>query len=189
MNYTQLLSAIAELMHRTDLSGSIQTFVRLTEAKLNRHLRVRQMEIDLATTTITNNQITLSTDVADVKSLWVPGYEATPLERQAFDTVKAGGTQGLPTMYARKGVSDLYLNGAGDVLGVLYQKIPALSDSNLTNWLLDEHPDVYLYGSLVQAAIYTKDDKTTYEEQYANALNEVSSIENRYTGPLVARAR
>lgn len=189
MNYTQLLTAIADLMHRTDLVSSIPTFVMLTEAKLNRYLRVRQMEIDLATTTIANNQITLASDVADVKSLWVPGYESTPLERQAFDLVKAWGTEGLPTMYARKGASDLYLNGSGDVQGVLYQKIPALSESNLTNWLLDDHPDVYLYGALVQAAIYTKDDKSVFEEQYANALNEVSSIENRYTGPLTARAR
>lgn len=189
MTYTELLSAVADLMHRDDLTASIPTFVMLAEAKLNRHLRVRQMEMVLPVTPIVDNVVTLASDVADVKLLWVPGYEGTPLKPQALDAVVSAGTQGLPTLYARRGASDLYFNGAGDVQGVVYQKLPALSGSNLTNWLIDEAPDVYLYGTLVQAAIYTKDDQTAYAEQYMNALNDLASGENRYTGPLVARAR
>lgn len=189
MNYTQLLAAIADLIHRSDLSSAIPGFVTITEAKLNRHLRVRQMETVLAETPIASNVITLASDIADVKSLWLPGYEGTPLKRQSLDAVVAATTQGVATLYARRGVSDLYFNGTGSVQGVLYQKIPALSDSNLTNWLLDDHPDVYLYGAVVEAAIYIKDDPTIYEARYQAALNEVASNEQRYTGPLVARAR
>lgn len=189
MNYTQLLAAIADVIHRTDLSSAIPTFVMVTEAKLNRHLRVRQMENVLSATPITSGVITLASDIADVKTLWLPGYEGTPLKRQSLEAVVASETQGVATLYARRGASDLYFNGTGDVQGVLYQKIPALSGTNLTNWLLDEHPDVYLYGGLVEAAIYTKDDPSTYEAKYLSALNEVASIENRYTGPLMARAR
>lgn len=189
MNYTQLVQAIADLMHRTDLSASIPTFIALTEAELNRTLRVRQMEVDLPLTTITDNQITLAADIADVKSLWVPGYEGMPLEPNAFDAVLSSGFTGTPTMYARKGAKGVFFNGGGDVQGVVYQKIPALSDSNLTNWLLDEHPGVYLYGALVQAAIYTKDDPATYEGQYAGALSGVAGSSNRVTGQLRIRTR
>ena len=39
-----------------------------------------------------------------------------------------------------------------------YQKIPALAD-NATNWLLDAHPDAYLYGSLMQSAPYLQADE------------------------------
>lgn len=48
MTYNELLSAVADLMHRDDLTASIPTFVMLAEAKLNRHLRVRQMEMVFA---------------------------------------------------------------------------------------------------------------------------------------------
>ncbi len=189
MNYTQLVSAIADLMHRTDLGAAIPTFISLAEARLNRHLRVRQMETDLAPTAILNNRITLAQDIADVKLLWVPGYEGTPIERQSILGAVSGGTQGLPTMYARTGERDLHFNGGGSVQGVLYRKIPALSGSNLTNWLVSESPDVYLYGALIQAAIYTKDDPLLYQEQYTAAVNEVSGNDQRYTGDLRARAR
>jgi hypothetical protein len=39
-----------------------------------------------------------------------------------------------------------------------YAKIPALSDAATTNWLLGVAPDVYLYGSLMEAAPYLDDD-------------------------------
>lgn len=189
MNYSQLVAAIASLIHRTDLSSSIPTFILLAEAKMNRFLRVRQMESTLAATAIVNNVLTLSTNIADVKSLWVPGYEGTPLKRQALDSVVSSGLTGSPTQYARRGERDLFINGSGSVQGVLYNKIPALNESSPTNWLATEGPDVYLYGALIQCAIYTKADKSIYEEQYLTAINELGGNENRYTGPLVARAR
>jgi len=36
--------------------------------------------------------------------------------------------------------------------------IPALSASNTTNWLLDRHPLLYLYGSLLHAEAYFQND-------------------------------
>ena len=189
MNYTQLIAAVGDLMHRTDLSSSIPTFIMLAEAQLNRSLRVRQMEVDLPLTTIADNLITLPADVVDAKSLWVPGFEGSPLEPNSFDAVLASGLTGTPTMYVRKGAKGVFINGGGDVKGVVYQEIAALSESNLSNWLLDEHPDVYLYGSLVQAAIYTKDDTSAYDGQYAAALAGVTGASNRVTGQMRIRAR
>ena len=37
--------------------------------------------------------------------------------------------------------------------------ITALSGGSPTNWLLTSHPDVYLYGTLMEAAPYLKDDE------------------------------
>lgn len=189
MNYTQLVQAVADLMHRTDLSASIPLFVSLAEAELNRSLRVRQMEVDQPLTTIADNTITLADDIVDVKSLWVPGYEGSPLEPNAFDAVLASGLTGTPTMYARKGAKGVFFNGGGDVKGVVYQKLPALGDATPSNWLLDEHPDVYLYGALVQAAIYAKDDPATYNGQYTGALAGVIGSCQRATGLLRIRPR
>ena len=52
-------------------------------------------------------------------------------------------------------------DGSYGVELLYYQRVPALSDSNTTNWLLTEAPDVYLYGSLVHSAPYLADDART----------------------------
>ena len=39
-----------------------------------------------------------------------------------------------------------------------YQRIPALTSSNTTNWLLTDHPHLYLYTSLLHATPFLMDD-------------------------------
>jgi hypothetical protein len=50
-------------------------------------------------------------------------------------------------------------NGETTLELTYYGKIPTLSDSNTTNWLLTKSPDLYLYASLMQASPYLKDDE------------------------------
>lgn len=188
MTYNDLVSKVADWLHRSDLTSVIPTFIELTEVQLNRDLRVRSMEIPLAETAISNNRITLDADIADVKTIWVPGYEAFPLKPQTFESVLAATREGLPTMYAYQG-SDLYINGSGSVQGVLYQKIPALTLTNTTNWLSIKAFDVYLWGALLNATIYTKADPSSYLAKFNEAIEALKGNENRLTGPLVARAR
>ena len=48
---------------------------------------------------------------------------------------------------------------AGDEIEILYYKsIPALTDSNTTNWLLTNYPDIYLWGCMKMAGVFTRDD-------------------------------
>jgi len=72
----------------------------------------------------------------------------------------ADGATGQPQYYQIEG-GNLVLSPAPDsdysVKMVYHAKIPALSGSNPTNWLLTKYPDLYLYGSLVEAVIYTND--------------------------------
>jgi hypothetical protein len=51
-----------------------------------------------------------------------------------------------------------YPDGEYDAELLYYAKIPALSDSNTSNWLLEESPDLYLYAALIQSAPYLKED-------------------------------
>lgn len=188
MTYTELLAKVAAWLNRTDLTGVIPDFVELAEERINRHLRVRAMEINLAVTPIVDNEITLASDVLDVKTLWVPGFEATPLKPQSLEAVLAGGTEGIPSMFAHKGGSVLRLDGYGDVQGVLYQRIPALATAG-TTWLSTAASSVYLFGALSEAAIYIGGDPSVWEAKFMKALDEIHGNDKRYNGPLVARAR
>ena len=49
-----------------------------------------------------------------------------------------------------------------------WAKVPALTALAPTNWLINAHPNLYLYECLREAAIWTKDDRAI--ERYANLL-------------------
>ncbi|MGL6246210.1 phage adaptor protein [Pseudomonas sp.] len=189
MNYAQISERVADWINRGDLSARIPDFIELAEERMNRALRVRQMESPLAATAITDNLITPAADVIDVKVLWVPDYERTPLKPQALESVIAGGYQGTPTMYAWDG-ADLRFDGAGDVQGVLYVRIPALSTAT-TNWVSEGPWSLYLWGALMEASLFVKNaaDATTWEGRFQQVLDELRGNDQRRSGPMVARAR
>jgi hypothetical protein len=62
-----------------------------------------------------------------------------------------------------------------------YGKIPVLSDSNTSNWLLAYAPDLYLYGALLEATPYLKDDErlATWSTLYANSLGDIETADQR----------
>lgn len=189
MNYSDISTRVADWINRGDLSARIPDFIELAEERMNRALRVRQMEMSLVATPITDNLITPAADVIDVKALWVPNYERTPLHPQALESVIAGGYQGTPTMYAWDG-ANLRFDGAGDVQGVLYARIPALAVAS-TNWVSDGPWSLYLWGALLEASLFVKNaaDAATWEGRFTQVLDELQGNERRRSGPMVARAR
>jgi len=189
MNYSDISARVADWINRGDLSARIPDFIALAEERMNRALRVRQMESSLAVTDITDNLITPATDVIDVKALWVPNYERTPLKPQTLESVIAGGYQGTPTMYAWDG-ADLRFDGAGSVQGVLYVRIPALATAT-TNWVSEGPWSLYLWGALMEASLFVKNatDAATWEGRFLQVLGEVQGNDQRRSGPMVARAR
>lgn len=187
MTYAQLLAKVAQWMNRDDLTARIPDFIELTEERLNRHLRVRKMETALAATAITDNVITPASDVLDVKVLWAAGFEATPLAAQSLESVVASGSTGIPSMYAWDG-ADLRFDGTGDVQGVLYERIPALSAAS-SNWVSEQAPSLYLFGALAEAALYVGDDPSQWQARFDQALADLQGNDQRRAGPLIARAR
>jgi hypothetical protein len=57
----------------------------------------------------------------------------------------------------------------------------ALSASTPTNYVLTNYPDIYLYGGLVQAALWMKDPEMlkTFEAAYQQAVNSTNQQEAR----------
>lgn len=187
MNYTEIQAQIAAWLNRTDLNSVIPQFIALTEEKMNRQLRVRNMEIALAPTAIVDNRISLPANVIDVKVLWSTNYPNHPIKPQALESVINSGIGASPTMYAHNG-AQLQFNGGGEVEGVLYQRIPALA-SSVTNWLSTSAPSAYLFGGLAEAMLYMGGDASVWSQRFVNVIDELNGNDKRYNGPLVVRAR
>jgi len=72
-------------------------------------------------------------------------------------------------------------------------RLQSLSTSQTSNWLLTSHPDIYLYGALIEASPYLKDDTRIpiWEKRLETALEELNKDNWRgeYGGSLRAMPR
>ena len=76
-----------------------------------------------------------------------------------------------------------------------YKKFDALSDTNTTNFILTDHPAIYLYGSLFHAANFlggiNPQQVQSWTQMYATALErlELNDREDQFSGsPLQIRS-
>ena len=196
--YTELQAAMADWLMRTDLTAAIPDFIALAEEEHNTSLRVREMLVRAVTSPAADEPYeNLPGDFLELKAIQfnsdpihVPQYR-TPAWLRAYRKHTAS-TSGTPSFYSIEGSQLLFEKTPADVeLEILYyQKIPALSVSNTTNWLLTSHPSVYLYGALLQSAPYLKDDDRVaiWDTLYQRGLAKLQSADQaaEVNGPPIA---
>lgn len=159
-NYSDLKSAITTFyVNRSDLAAVADDFIDLVEASLNLTLRCREMEASTDLTP-TSNVCTLPTDYLEYKRVVELASTRRALEyitEDAADYLYPDRTAGLSNhfMIIGSNLTALPLS-SNDIELTYYQQIPALSDSNTTNWLLTRSPNLYLHGCLMYAAEFTK---------------------------------
>jgi len=161
--YAELKTGIANWLNRTDLTDEISDdFIKLTEADFNAKLRIRQME-QIDTINIDSETETVPTGFISVRSFYIllssvkhPLEYITPANM--FET-RGGSRSGRPRAYTIESDNETETFRFGpspdtSYTGYLsyYKAISALSVSNTSNWMLANHPAVYLYGSLYHAS-------------------------------------
>ncbi len=156
-DYASLLVDAGEYSGRNDVAHLFPRFVGLAETKLNRFLRVADMEA-VGTVTVTNGAGTLPTDFLEARE--VKNANGLPIRAISLQqlTESFAGRSGIPTGYAVVGSTiNVRPVGDGDLTITYYGKIPALTRSNATNWLLEKAPDAYLYALVEEIAIWERD--------------------------------
>ena len=198
--FSALKTAIANFLNRSDLTTTIPDFITLAEAQVNRRLRVREM-VGRSTASIADGYLAVPSDFLGTRTITLATDPTSILKYVSPDeaeTLKATvytGT-GTPKVYTVLGDEFQFLPApdATYTANMTYWKtIPALSDSNTSNWLLAAHPDVYLYGALTQSAPYLGvDDRiNTWGTLFTTALTDMKKEDahNAYGGTLNMRAR
>jgi hypothetical protein len=155
-SYSDLQSTVARWLKRGDMTAFIPDFIMLAEASLNRVLNTTQQRTHWSITP-TTNWVSLPTDLSKVITVQWNGHplDFIPESRTATDP-----SYQMECGYAIQG-GKLFLQvpQLGSVLRIeYYQEIESLSNSNTSNWLLEDGPDVYLFATLIQAAMYIRDD-------------------------------
>lgn len=177
-SYSDLTTAVANWMGRTgntDFTSNVPDFIMLCEARLNYGsddaqfpsppLRTQQMEVPSTTMTFlaSSSTVILPPDFLEARRVYLtgnPNQKLTYVTPNQMDTTLANAPAGPPTFYtiqSNQMVLPAPVNTTQTVVMGYYQKIPALSASNTTNWLIQASPGVYLTGSQLEAAIFVRD--------------------------------
>ena len=157
-NYADLVASIGTWLSRSDLASQAPDFIAMAEAEFNRVLRTVDMEI-VKTATLTGEAIAMPSDFMGLRSMSVDNttfQQITPSE--LFDI--RNNVTGTPYYVAVMDGQFFFrpVPSSGTIKITYYQRIPGLSVSNTTNWLMTRAPDLYLMASLAQAEFYGWND-------------------------------
>jgi hypothetical protein len=196
--YSQLKSTLGDWLNREDLVAVVPSFIALAEAQIERALRVRQM-IGRSTATIDTQYSAVPSDFLETKTFKItssapiqPLQFATIEQMDEFDATNSAAQR--PTLFTIVG-NQIRVHPAPDTSYtaelVYYARLPKLSDSNPTNWLLTSSPDVYLYGALLQSAPYLKDDErmAVWSSLYAAGLESIKTADQGATSSGLIKSR
>lgn len=193
--YSELQDHVADTLNRTDLTTPITTFIQMAEEELNRDMRVRKLQ-DLGTLSVSADGTAMPTDLRSVES-W---YHDGPTFRGPIEVVNADmighlkrryGATGAPAFAAILGATAIYAPVPDDTFltkFIYWRKIDLLTTTNTTNWLLDDHADIYIYATLMETAPYLKADNriqtwSTMLEKRLESLHQATE-DQQFSGTL-----
>lgn len=181
--FDKLQAAIADTVNRDDLSADVSTFSPATiDGMIKRSIEYATTTIgrDLISRgghkgmeTVTNSltltggteTLTLPTDFLGARAFILT---TNPLQVLDFVDPTTLWTQypnsvsGKPEKYAIVGTGTAYLRPIPDTSYttrlVYFAKIPALSSTQTTNWLLTANPDIYIAAAMIELCIYLEND-------------------------------
>ena len=183
--YAELQTATANWLDRTDLTARIPEFIELAEANFNRVIRQPDMIAKDDSFSIAGRYTTLPTNTLEIIRIVV---DLTPVIVLEYLTPEEISERRIVMSATGKPYYFTMIGGSSNQLEVLpspdstytssivyYTRIAALSDSATSNWLLAAHPDIYLFGTLVEAEPYLKNDERMpmWTARLDKALNDL----------------
>ncbi|MFO0438115.1 MAG: hypothetical protein ACK5YD_06260 [Phenylobacterium sp.] len=168
--YDDLKAAVADWLDREDLAGRTGDFITLAEARLNRLMGFSALTA----------RVELEAGAGQAEL-------AAPADlRDALSLVRAGDGDGAAQGF-RAEAGRLVLTPPPEApvrLVLTYRARPRLSEAAPANPVLAEHPDLYLFGALAEAAPFLRDGEmlAVFAARFDAALTEARMREARIAG-------
>ncbi|MGE0278343.1 MAG: hypothetical protein AB7R40_23350 [Nitrospiraceae bacterium] len=164
-DYASLQAHVLDTIRRSDLTTQVKNFIQQFEATARDDFRLRKL-IDRGTVTVSSDSVAMPSDYHSLDS-W---YHDGPVYYGPIFTTSPGEIGRLKTTLGATGVPQYasIVNGrarfapaadqAYSTKLTYWAKVVNLSDSITSNWLLADHPDIYLYGACLESAPFLKHD-------------------------------
>tara|TARA_R110000850_G_scaffold217397_1_gene343098 strand:- start:2530 stop:3180 length:651 start_codon:yes stop_codon:yes gene_type:complete len=195
--FAELKTSVANYLNRDDLTAVIPDFITLTENRLNRDLRARANMNRAETTTTANIPFyDVPIDLIELRNITrVDGSSSYALSYMSPESVSreyGHNASGFPRAYTNLGKT-IKLTPTPDgeyTININYfAKLNALSDTATSNNILEEFPDLYLFGACLEGAIFLNDSEQTnrFGTIFQKALSDVQESEEaaRYGGTVM----
>jgi len=186
--YATLQTALANWLDRDDLTDRIPEFIALCEARFNRDLRIRAMETKVTASTVAaQRNYALPPNYLQMRQLQInqtPVRVVEYMTPEMFDRLNGGSDTGIPYYYTIM-ADEIALGPKPDSVMTLemlfYKKFDELSVTTTTNWMIINAPDVYLYGSLMEAEAFLVNDQRlpTWSAGYSRAITALNEADMR----------
>ena len=192
--YAELVTALTNWTDRGDLTNRIPEFINICEARVNRKLRTREMQTEANVSLVAGTRTAvLPSDFGELRRLYL---DTSPIRRLEFMTPEdywdryVGTNTGKPCVFSIEGSSFVFgpiPDAAYTGKLLYYRKLPALSSS--AHGVFVDNPDLYLYGSLVAAEPFLKNDKRfpLWKGQWDEAMMELEQQSSRAQGSMRIR--
>jgi len=184
--YSELQTAVGTYLDDTSLSSLIPDWITMAESRINRDMSSLRTSLSTAvlTGTIDLTYIALPADFVEVREVLLTTDGASDrLVPFVVGTIDYRETSGTPKMYgivASQVQFDCPLDQA-HTFNMLYRVKWELSDGSPTNWILTNHPDLYLAATLVEAYAFRGNETAAlrWEQRYRMAAEEIDRNESR----------
>lgn len=182
--YPNLLDSLATFSLRTDQPAVWPDCVRMAELDAQRKLRVTPMVSRNASFSLSAITAAIPSDLVEVMSFMLtstsPYYQLDYVIPAQLAKLRRDNlySDNIPRWYTRDSANFVFYPtpiSSYTAELVYFRTLPDLA-TNSTNWLLTSHPDVYLYGSLVQFGIMTGDERLAgWTQLYQQALEATNA--------------
>lgn len=194
-DYAWLRAKVARWIRRTDLAADIPDFIMLAEKRISGDLEARlQHNVATLRTTPGVATVRLPSDFNGIRSLSIPAIgKLDYMTPEALENRVSSTGIGQPRRYTVER-SLLKLDPVPDAVYrmtcfYLAEILPLANAPNGLNWLLIDHPEIYLAATLAEAfaAIRDQPSMQLWEAKYRDAVQSLNNTDWSSTGTLSVR--
>lgn len=207
MNYSELVATSQAYADRqdTEVAMNMDTFILMTEARVNRLLKTREQSCRIFAPTVEGQEYySLPPDYIGMRDIQLDDplptttyttQQFTYLNPEQFNAVRGQPYTGCLYYTVIANQIQIYpIQDAGLAIELVYfQRVPPLTAANPDNWMATNHPDIYLAGMCAEISLFAKDYDTAtgWFERLKLAVSELDNtdVQERWAGSsLVTRA-
>jgi hypothetical protein len=182
LTYDSLVSTVEQYLERNDAAvvNQIPVFISLAEFAIAQQIKtLGQIEVAAGTMEIGNPVIQKPARWRKTVSMSVTvNGEKQPVYLRKYEYLtnyNAESPAGTPLYYGDYDYDNFYVSPVPDQAYpfevLIYQRIQPLSSTNQTNWITNNAPNAMLFGTLLEAVVYLKDDaRQIFQQKYDAAM-------------------
>lgn len=182
LTYDNLVSTVLQYLERKDAAvvEAIPTFISLAEFAIAQQIKtLGQVEVAQGVMQVNNPVIPKPARWRKTVSMSViASGEKKPVFLRKYEYLtnyNAESAPGLPNFYGDYDYDNWYVAPVPDQSYpfevLVYQRLKPLSSTNQTNWITNNAPNAMLFGTLLEAVVYLKDDqRQIFKQKYDDAM-------------------